>query len=202
MLLILDNRATIDDKLSYINLILKTLKKYKIEYKVVNKVQNIDTIKDKIKGIIITGSSMKLSKGAEFNKYSFNIYYISKLNVPIYGICFGCQLLNIIYGGILKDNKKYICDDYNFYKYNIESPLLKGIKEKIFKHNFSDIVIPSKKIDIKVFSSIIINNKIIDTGFEFEKDRVWGSLFHPEYYEETDKIFVNFYELCKIYNQR
>jgi anthranilate/para-aminobenzoate synthase component II len=186
--------------------------KYKIEYKVVNKIQNIDTIKNKIKGIIITGSSMKLSKGVEFNKYSFNIYYISKLNVPIYGICFGCQLLNIIYGGELKNNKKYICGDYIFYKYKSDTPLLKGIKGDYFRYCFSDIVIPNKKIDIKVFSSIIINGKIIDTFFEFEKNRVWGSLFHPESSpsrsrnskecnDDPDKIFFNFYELCKTYNQ-
>ena len=62
MILILDNGITKDDKLSYTKHVIESMKRYKIDYKLVNKIQNIDDIKDKIKGIIITGSSMKLSK--------------------------------------------------------------------------------------------------------------------------------------------
>ena len=202
MLLILDNSISTNDELSYIKLIIKLLKKYKIEYKKVNKIQNIDSIINKIKGIIITGSSLKLSKISQkgnFNLYSFNLYYINKLNVPVYGICFGCQLLNIIYGGKLKDNKKYLCNDHEFNKYNKNHKLLKGIETTKFKYCFSDIVIPNKKLPVHVFSSIIIDGKIIETGFEFEKNKVFGSLFHSECYENTDFIYVNFYELCKKY---
>ena len=73
----------------------------------INKIQNIDDIIDKIKGIIISGSGIKLSKQSkkeDLYKCSFNFYYINKLNVPIYGICFGCQLLNILFDGELMNN--------------------------------------------------------------------------------------------------
>jgi anthranilate/para-aminobenzoate synthase component II len=129
----------------------------------------------------------------------FNIYYLNKLNVPVYGICFGCQLLNIIYGGELKDNKKYLCHDYEFYKYNKNAKLLKGIETNKFRYCFSDIVIPNRNLPIQIFSSIIVDGKIIETGFEFEKNKVFGSLFHSEYHENTDLVYVNFYELCKKY---
>ena len=200
MILILDNGITKDDKLSYTKHVIESMKRYKIDYKLVNKIQNIDDIKDKIKGIIITGSSMKLSKLSKkgsFDKYSFNIYYISRFNVPIYGMCFGCQLLNIIYGGKLKDNKKYICKDIDFYEYDVKCPLLKNLTTTKFCYCFSDIVIPSEKIDVNVFASIIIDNKKFDCGFEYEKNKVYGSLFHPEYHKDTQFIFKNFYEICK-----
>jgi gamma-glutamyl-gamma-aminobutyrate hydrolase PuuD len=201
MILLLDNSISKNDELSYINLIIKTLKKYKINYIKVNKIQNIDNIIDKIKGIIISGSSMKLSKQSKkenLYKCSFNFYYINKLQVPIYGICFGCQLLNILYDGELIDNTNYLCNIYNFYNYNSKFPLLKDIKTTNFSYCFSDIVIPNKKINT-IFSSTIINGKIIETGFEFEKNRVFGTLFHPECQENTDIVYFNFYELCKKY---
>ena len=199
MLLILDNSVKKDDPLSFTTKIIKTLKKYKIPYKAVNKIQNIDDIENKIKGIIITGSSLKLSKKEIFEKFSFIIYYLIKLNVPVYGICFGCQFLNVIYGGTLKNNIKFICKDIDFNNYDPACPLLKNITTTNFRYCFSDIVIPNKKTDVQVFASIIYNNKKLDCGFEFEKNRVYGSMFHPEYYDNTTIIFKNFYEICKSY---
>lgn len=202
MILLLDNGTTKDDKLSYTNHIVKSLNQQKITYLKVNTIRNIDKILHKIKGIIITGSSLKLSKLSKtghFDKYSFNMYYISRLNVPIYGICFGCQLLNIIYGGELKDNKKYLCDDYDFYKYNPNCPLFNGSTHVNYTYCFSDLVIPNKKMGVTVFSSTQIDGKLLDTGFEFEKGRVFGSLFHPECRRDTEFVYSNFYEFCKKY---
>jgi anthranilate/para-aminobenzoate synthase component II len=141
----------------------------------------------------------KMSKKGSFYNYSFNVYYLSKFHVPVYGMCFGCQLLNIIYGGTLKDNKKYICEDIDFYEYEPQCPLLKNIPTTNFRYCFSDIVIPStsKTLNVHVFASIKLNKRIIDCGFEFEKNRVYGTLFHPEYHEDNQIIFYNFYQLCK-----
>jgi GMP synthase-like glutamine amidotransferase len=203
MLLILDNSTKKDDTLSFTKKIIKTIKNYKIPYKVVNKIQNIDDIEKKIKGIIITGSSLKLTKKEHFEKFSFIIYYLNKLHVPVYGICFGCQFLNMIYGGTLKDNKKFICEDIDFSDYDAKCPLLKNTTTTttttptMFHYCFSDIVIPNKNTDVRVIASILYNNKKIDCGFEFEKNRVYGSMFHPEYYENTQIVFKNFYEICK-----
>ena len=112
MILILNNSVSKNDPLSYNNKIKSALKKLNIPHISVSKIKNINL--SKILGIIITGSSIKLSresKKGNFYKYAFNIYYLSKLKVPVLGMCFGCQLLNIIYGGSLIDNKKYICEN-------------------------------------------------------------------------------------------
>lgn len=195
MLLILDNRTRKDDKFSYTNCIIEALKKYNIEYKIISKIQNIDDIIHKIKGIIIGGSPTKLTK--EPRGFLFNSHYISKIKVPIYGICFGCQLLNLLYGGKLVDNGKLICKDYDFYKYNKKSPLFKNLNNTNFRYCFSDVVVPAK--NVKKLASTNIKGKILDTAFEFEKGRVFGTLFHPEYYEDTDILILNFYNLCKLY---
>lgn len=199
MLLILDNGVSKDDKVSYTTHIIRYLKKSNISFIVVNKIKNIDSFKHKIKGIIMTGSSLKLSKNIHFDKYSFNVYYISKFDVPVYGLCFGCQLLNLIYGGKLKDNKKYICEDITFHRYDSNHLLFKNITTDNYWYCFSDIVIPNPKLDINVFASIKINNKVLPCGFEFEKNKIFGSMFHPEYYDDTPIIISNFYNLCKKY---
>jgi anthranilate/para-aminobenzoate synthase component II len=203
MLLILDNRVTANDNLAFTKELIKTLKIHNVPYLLVNSVQEID--KNKIKGIIITGSSLKLSQleqNGEFQDYGFNLYYLSILNVPVFGICFGCQLLNILYGGKLIDNKKFICDDITFHDFKNINQFFNHINTRSFRYCFSDIVIPSKKLDIDVFASIQLKNRIIDCGFIFEKGRVFGSLFHPEFYPETTGIFYkNFYDFCKKYKK-
>lgn len=62
MLLVLDNSVTKDDNLSYADNMIDVLDKYKIKCIRVNKIQSLGNMEDKIKGIILTGSSMKLSK--------------------------------------------------------------------------------------------------------------------------------------------
>jgi GMP synthase (glutamine-hydrolysing) len=199
MLLILDNRTSKTDKLSYTSRIIRLLKKNKIPYIRVDKIQDIDL--QKITGIIISGSSLKLSKiikKGNYLDYGFNLYYLTTLNVPVLGVCFGCQLLNIIYGGRLIDNKEYICEDYELYDIINQNNLFNNISTTTkFKFCFSDIVIPKKNFGVEVFASFNYNNNIIDCGFVFEKDRVFGILFHPEFHNETNMIYNNFYELCK-----
>lgn len=201
MLLILDNKVSKTDKFAYTDNLIRRLKKYNIPYIRVDRVKEIDLTK--IKGIIITGSTLKLSKiskHGDYVNYGFNFYYLSKLDVPVFGLCFGCQLLNILYGGTLIDNKKYICGNYELYKFKNQNNLFDNININKFHFCFSDIVIPKKNFDIKVFASLKYNNKILDCGFVFEKNRVFGILFHPEFFDETDIFFNNFYELCKKYN--
>jgi GMP synthase-like glutamine amidotransferase len=175
MILLLDNSVG-KDPLSFIKSMICVFKKYKIAYVCVNKVE---PIKSKITGIIISGSSREFSK--EGTPY-FNLHYLNKYNVPVYGICFGCQLLASIYGGIIT-HKPYLCNDY------LTLPTMVQ-----YHYCFSDhIDLPQCAVE-----HIVVKGKKIHTGFVFKKD-VYGTIYHPEYYKDTDSVLLDFYKLCKKY---
>lgn len=175
------------------------LRRLKIPFHEVKKVEIIDKIKSKIKGIIISGSQMKLSNpDLEFSEYAYNLYYLNELDVPVLGICFGCQLLNIIYGGSVKDMKKYFSDDA--LTYLSTCPLFASITGKEFKYNFSDLIIPNKmkigNMKAEEIGWFRMNGRKYSAAFEFEKGKIFGLLFHPEMHEWSQHIFANFYDIC------
>jgi len=169
MILLLDNSIG-KDPLSFIDSIIRVFKKYDIPFIRVQKIQTIPPIQ----GIIISGSSRVFSKeGAS----DFNYYYLHKYKVPVYGICFGCQLLASMYGGKIT-NQPYICRDY------VTKPMMKK-----YHYCFSDhIFLPKCAV-----ATIVVKGETIHTGFVFDKD-VYGTIYHPEYYETTDDMFLHFYK--------
>ncbi len=204
MLLILDNKKNKNDKLAYIDELSKALNKLRIPFISVTKIDNNIKLHE-ITGVIISGSSIRFNDITENKRnkiYAFNFYYLSRLNVPIYGICFGAQLLSILYNCTIKDNKKYICGNIPFYKYDKSNILLKNVDTDNFDYCFSETIIPNKYNNINIFASIKHDNKIVDTGFEFEKNKVFGSLFHPEINDNTIILYDNFYNLCKKYKNK
>lgn len=205
MLLLLDNKLKDEklveekleeDPIAFSKEIKEVLTKNNIEFICVDKVEKIDL--SKITGIILSGSSLNLTKNCKINfqDFAFNLYYLSRLNVPVWGICFGCQLLDVLYGGKLKHSNKFICGDFPFYKYDKSHFFFNNIDTNKFRYCFSDVIYPSKNVGVNVFAKIKRNNKIYNVGFEYEKNRVFGSLFHSELKDETNKVFVNFNNYC------
>jgi anthranilate/para-aminobenzoate synthase component II len=176
MILVLDNSVG-KDPLSFIDDIIRAFKKYNIPFLCVNKIQAIP----KITGIVISGSSRVLSKEGPPD---FNVHYL-KIKVPVYGICFGCQLLGSMYGGKITHHP-YVCGDY------VTKPMMTK-----YHYCFSDhIQLPKCAI-----ASIVVKGKKIDTGFVFDT-HVFGTIYHPEYYEETDDMFLHFYDFCKSFKDK
>lgn len=193
MLLIVDNSNGKKTRLSNIGNFLIAFKKLNIPYIIVNNIdKTID--KTKIKGIILSGSPLKLTNNINFDKYVHNLYYLFEYNVPVLGICFGCQILHMLHGGKLRDTGKYFCKSSEVeLSKNILFNNIESIKNLHFC--FSDLLLPSSSKEIKEIAWFNYKNKKNPCAFEYKKNKIYGSLFHPESLESSYEILSNFIKL-------
>ena len=191
MILLINNSNNIL-KLSYINELRNALSSLKIPYYEIKSLNEIisDTIKHKIKGIILSGSSMKLTEEIIFKDFVHDIHYLIDLDVPVLGICFGCQLLTMIYGGKLYNRKKFICETLEIEV--SKNMLFTNLVNKHVQFCFSDLPSISDKNSGKEIAWLHINGKKYACAFEFKKNKYYGCLFHPEYHESSHQILLNF----------
>jgi len=156
-----------------------------------------------ITGIIISGSSMKLTEiRKDISKYVYILHYLRLFQrVPVLGICFGAQLLLTLYGGSLVDNHVYT-------RRSVEIQVLKSHRlfqglgpgpgpgpspssRMVASFNFSDIPVITNRRHIKPIAWAIGNTSSLPVAYEFERGRVYGCLFHPELNPDTYAIFKN-----------
>jgi GMP synthase-like glutamine amidotransferase len=76
----------------------------KTKTKLICTLDDLDNIKlEKITGIIIVGSSLSLIKDNKIDEtYQKIIAPLILLNVPVLGICYGHEILNLLLGGTIK----------------------------------------------------------------------------------------------------
>ena len=159
------------------------------------KIKNKD-INISIKGIILSGGPLNVD---EINKYSFDKKIIEN-DVPIFGICFGHQILSKLNGGKVKQSKHREFGLANIYKKK-ESLLTKNFfnNKKINKvwMSHADQVSKLPK-NFKVIASSQ-NSKFAIIENKFKK--FFGVQFHPEvtHTENGKKLISNFiFLICKI----
>ena len=191
MILLVNNSNNVI-KLSYINKLRNALSFLKIPYFEIDSLHGIldDNIKKKIKGIILSGSSMKLTKQMFFKEFVHDIHYLVDLDVPVLGICFGCQLLTTIYGGKLHNRKNFLCETIEIEV--AKNMLFENLTNKRVQFCFSDLPSISKDTTSKEIAWLHINGKKYGCAFEFKKNKYYGCLFHPEYHESSYQILYNF----------
>ena len=167
-----------------------------------------------ITGIIISGSSMKLTQiGTDISKYVHILHYLRAFqHVPVLGICFGAQLLLTLYGGALVDNRKYtsraapvqVLKTHKMFRQgDIRSPKtpLRRVGSEgspssntiVASFNFSDIpIMPTTSTrKVKPIAWVVGNTTSLAVAYEFERGRVYGCLFHPELNPDTYYIIKN-----------
>lgn len=167
-----------------------------------------------ITGIIISGSSMKLTQiGTDISKYVHILHYLRAFqHVPVLGICFGAQLLLTLYGGALIDNRKYtsqaapvqVLKTHKMFRQGdirtpqrriravVGSEVAPSSNTIIASFNFSDIpIMPPSTRRVKPIAWVNGNTTSLAVAYEFERGRVYGCLFHPELNPDTYYIIKN-----------
>lgn len=54
----------------------------------------------RVSGVVLTGSAMRFTEPLDVNRLAPALFFLANMqHVPILGICFGCQLINVVNGG-------------------------------------------------------------------------------------------------------
>ncbi|MGL4769013.1 MAG: glutamine-hydrolyzing GMP synthase [Mycoplasmoidaceae bacterium] len=182
----------IDFGSQYTNLIIKEVKKFGIVVNVCNENDYSKFLNENVKGIILSGGPQSVN-GIK-NISIFDKLFLS--GVPIFGICYGLQLIAKYFGGIVatsserefgkakikKDNQCSLFDDINFDDQN-----------NVWMSHSDNV----KKIP-EGFKVTAWSNDIVAA---FSKNNIYGVQFHPEVNNTQmgEKLFFNFItKICKI----
>lgn len=192
MILIIDN--TLNHKTAmYFPLLMDVVRSFKgVRHKVVRTNDELKKIPlDKISSVIISGSPLMVTQGSfvpYLDQFILNVSAILQCNVPIIGICFGCQLINVMFGGTLKKLRQPFCKDTNMMPYNTNVRFCLSY------------VIKEVSPDFKVLGHAMVRNHFVPCYIKHRKREIYGCLFHPEHHKETHHFLLNF--LQKTYKHK
>jgi GMP synthase-like glutamine amidotransferase len=190
------------DPVNNLNNIIKALDVRNIPYKITRTLDTSIITRKDIHGIIIPGTNhFRILPNEIQPDLDLELYYLHHFpDIPVLGLCHGCQFLMVYYGGKLM---KY--DSFWPGSKEVELDLT---RDKIF-HGEDKI----QKLEFYFRDLPIAPNKPVRGGvreiawltrfrdgrrhacaFEFVKDRVYGFMFHPEAKKDTYAILYNFYD--------
>jgi GMP synthase (glutamine-hydrolysing) len=186
MILIVNN--TRGAKGSYYPKVIDYFRSRRIPHAVVDSLAALGRVDQKaVRGIVLTGSPLMVNAddmGAHPEQFLLNIRVLEDYGVPVMGICFGCQLLNQLYGGKVKRMGSLFHRD----------ALLSGVMPVRFSlHYVIDKVAPS----FETIASASIRGHQVPAFIKHRTLPIYGCLFHPEVYEETRAAFLDrFMRVC------
>jgi GMP synthase (glutamine-hydrolysing) len=140
-----------------------------------------------IRGVVLTGSPLMINSadmGAHPDQFLLNIRAMEDFGVPILGICFGCQLINQLYGGSMERLGSLFCKD----------AMLDGVMPARFCLNY---VITKAPPSFDVVAKASIRGRTVPSFIKHKTKPIFGCLFHPEYHEETRAAILDrFMRVC------
>jgi GMP synthase-like glutamine amidotransferase len=206
MILLVNNRRTENDN-PISNII--SMKRYfsylQIPYYEVRSIEILPAdVRSKIKGIILSGSELKLTDSLLFSDYVHNFYYMNMFpSTPVLGICFGCQLLAMIHGYDLhylgkriRNSSQMVQLTNHFLFSDIYSSEMSTYP---FRVNFSGLIQNAKTQNsphVKEIAFLFIGNTQYPCAFEFSPYR-FGMMIHPEYNKRTYPVLCAFMKHTK-----
>ena len=183
----------INNQGQYNHRIFRSLHYLKIPSEIVPNTTSIEDIKKKEQlGLILGG-------GPSIDRSGNSMSYVEELDCPILGICLGHQIIAKAFGGEIGAAG---IESYAKIQINIldENDILKGFGENadVWASHKDEVIKPPENFKVLASSSIC--------GVEAMKHDtkpIYGIQFHPEVHhtENGDKIFENFYEVCKEFHK-
>lgn len=202
MIIVIDNTRNQKIKMFFPKLI-QYLQDKDIEYNVIegdlrglNKLKGILNKKQKtVNGIIMSGSPIMLDESSNVEDYICNLYCLKHLNIPILGICFGCQLINVYFGGNLYDMSEVKC-----IKMKIESKDNNEMWSSLtgnaqFCCRYLPKCVPNKQLNILMY--VNENNMKFPCVIQHKTRHIIGIMFHPEALKKTNKVLDYFLKNTK-----
>ena len=190
MLLVIDNTRNQDRYFS------KLLARLTCEYKLVQTQLDLEKVNDDdVSGILLSGSPLMVTRECvkeHPDQFALNVLCITRYTVPVLGICFGCQLLNVLFGGTLLKLEERFCADSDV---NLHGQYFKG---RFCLHYVMD-EIPSC-FRISGFATLM--DKRVPCVIQHRQRRIYGYLFHPEYHPETHCLVTKFLQECASQQQQ
>lgn len=206
MILLVNNRNTKqDNSLSNITGLKRFFSYFKISYYETKSIEVLPMhIQSKIKGIVLSGSELKITSPLLFSEYAHNFYYMEMFpNIPILGICFGCQLLAMVHGYTVHYLGKYIRNTKQMIQLSDHFLFSDMYSEKTpihpFRVYFSGLINNSNtnmSPAVKEIAYFCIENTKYPCAFEFSP-YTFGMMMHPEYQKSTYPVLYEFIKHTK-----
>jgi GMP synthase-like glutamine amidotransferase len=187
----------IPDPVNNLNNLVKALEFRDIPYEIVKKCDPQIIRRKDIRAIIIPGTNnFRILPNEIQPDLELELYYLHHFpNLPVLGLCHGCQFLTVYYGGGLLKHSSFWVGNKDVELDLTRDKIFHGEdKNQKLRVHFRDLPIAAKTIREIAWFREFRDGRRHACAFEFVKDRVYGFMFHPEAKKETRSILYNFYD--------
>lgn len=186
MIVVIDNTTKTKQ---FLPKILAYLGSKKTKYTVVRTLEELQEIpKTMIHAYILSGSSSNLHD-MTISQYLMNVAAIHH-GVPVLGICFGAQFLQVYYGGQLCRLSRLYCQDLDIMLANNQHHM----SVRFCNHYAMEHVATT----LQALATYTVENKPLICMFRHKTKPHYGMLFHPEHHLSTHVFLDAFLRLSKL----
>lgn len=143
-----------------------------------------------IAGIIISGAPILITE-EDMDPFIKHAEWIKTSNIPILGICFGHQLIGLVFGAFADRIKD--CRNFNEIESFMDCPILNRLPSvfEMQEDHCECISIPYN------FDLVANSDECINEVMQHREKSIFGVQFHPEVSGNFGNILIeNFIELC------
>jgi GMP synthase-like glutamine amidotransferase len=187
-MIVVVNNAINQSQAMYFPHIIDYLRVNRIPYTVVKNTTQFQRISPaSIRGIILSGSPLMIDQAsidAHPDQFLLNIMALGRMDTPILGICFGCQIMNHVYGGTLHRLDRLFCED----------TVLQG-RSMTVRFCLQNVISKAAPA-FNVVATATVRGHTVPCFLKHKTRPLIGCLFHPEYHVATHEILDGFMRMC------